>query len=166
MLGKVVKRCLINVTSSIKYKTSNSFVIKRYFADEPNPTETALDTKEETLEEALPSVPEKPLKTPELPTYQTKSPMELINEIPPIEVDGTFAICRGTYFNSDMSVYKGDIREIHAKIGHPAQWIQLNTRKPYTPQTCGYCGLRFVMKRRDDWDPDKEITWDGMPENC
>ena len=27
--------------------------------------------------------------------------------------------------------------------------IQLNTRKPYTPQTCKYCGLRFVMK----WKP-------------
>ena len=25
----------------------------------------------------------------------------------------------------------------------------LSTRKPYTPQTCKYCGLRFVMK----WKP-------------
>jgi NADH dehydrogenase (ubiquinone) Fe-S protein 6 len=57
---------------------------------------------------------------------------ELINEIPPIEVDDNIAICYGV---SDYG------------WGHPTEYITLNTRNPEVPNICKYCGLRFVMKQ-------------------
>jgi len=82
--------------------------------------------------------------------------MELIAEVPIIEVDAQFVKCDGLWFESDMTPRRKDIIR-HPKEGHPTQWISLNTRKPFTPQTCKYCGLRFVMKKPDDYvDPWKE----------
>lgn len=66
-------------------------------------------------------------------TEGTKTPMDLINEVPPIEVDGPLAICCG-----------GE----NIALGHPVEYIQLNTRKPGQIETCKYCGLRFVHKSK------------------
>ncbi|XP_067626246.1 NADH dehydrogenase [ubiquinone] iron-sulfur protein 6, mitochondrial [Eurosta solidaginis] len=53
--------------------------------------------------------------------------IKLIDEVPPIEVSERVVYCDG-----------GD-----ANLGHPKIYINLD--KP-GPQTCGYCGLRFVKK--------------------
>ena len=29
--------------------------------------------------------------------------------------------------------------------GHPTEWIQLDRREGRIPETCKYCGLRYVM---------------------
>ena len=62
---------------------------------------------------------------------QKKTPMEYIASVAPIEIEGTYAICNGG----------------HPVLGHPVQFIQLDRTKPYTFDTCKYCGLRFVMKQ-------------------
>ena len=82
--------------------------------------------------------------------------MELIAEVPVIEVDATFVKCDGLWFESDMSPRDQSVIR-HPYEGHPPQWISLNTRRPYTPQTCKYCGLRFVMKKPEGYvDPWEE----------
>ena len=57
---------------------------------------------------------------------------ELIYRVPPIEVDDDVALCTG-------------VGEMH--WGHPNQFITLNTRNPDIPNTCKYCGLRYVKKK-------------------
>eukprot|EP00938_MAST-03A_sp_MAST-3A-sp1_P004701 g4701.t1 len=54
----------------------------------------------------------------------------LIKEVDVIEVDGTVAMCDGG----------------GGATGHPVEYIQLNTTDRSKPQTCKYCGLRFVQK--------------------
>jgi len=54
------------------------------------------------------------------------TPMEYISRVPPIEVDGTLAVCDG-----------GD--------GHPIEFLQLNKVKLDEPETCKYCGLRYIQ---------------------
>ncbi|XP_068635136.1 NADH dehydrogenase [ubiquinone] iron-sulfur protein 6, mitochondrial [Aristolochia californica] len=56
-----------------------------------------------------------------------KSPMELINEVPPIKVDGRIAACEG---------------DTDPALGHPIEFICLDLDKP---AICKYCGLRFVQ---------------------
>ncbi|KAK1392117.1 putative Zinc finger, CHCC-type [Heracleum sosnowskyi] len=56
-----------------------------------------------------------------------KSPMELINEVPPILVDGRIAVCEG---------------DINPALGHPIEYICLDKDEP---AVCKYCGLRFVQ---------------------
>ncbi|KAL4557263.1 hypothetical protein LXL04_035436 [Taraxacum kok-saghyz] len=56
-----------------------------------------------------------------------KSPMELINEVPPIKIDGRIAVCEG---------------DTDPALGHPFEFICLD--KP-EPAICKYCGLRFVQ---------------------
>ena len=59
-----------------------------------------------------------------------KSPMELIAEVPPIEVKGRVARCDG-----------GD-----GALGHPAVYLNLDGGATGAkPATCEYCGLRFVQ---------------------
>ena len=58
------------------------------------------------------------------------SPEQFINAIPPIEVDGDKAMCDG-----------GD-----EGLGHPIEFIQLNKVHPDKPETCKYCGLRYIQK--------------------
>jgi len=57
---------------------------------------------------------------------------ELISQVPVIEVDDDVAMCWG-------------VGEAH--WGHPVQFIALNTRNPLKPNTCKYCGLRYVKKQ-------------------
>jgi NADH dehydrogenase (ubiquinone) Fe-S protein 6 len=52
----------------------------------------------------------------------------MINDVPPIEVEGRKAHCDGG---------KG-------ALGHPRVFINLD--KIGVPKACGYCGLRFVQK--------------------
>mmetsp|Transcript_60 Transcript_60/g.148 ORF Transcript_60/g.148 Transcript_60/m.148 type:complete len:106 (+) Transcript_60:29-346(+) len=54
---------------------------------------------------------------------------ELINQVPVIKVKGTFATCTGG----------------GGALGHPIEYIQLNTVHPEIPSVCKYCGLRYVM---------------------
>ena len=53
---------------------------------------------------------------------------DLIAEVPPIKVFEHIAKCDG-----------GD-----ADLGHPVEYIQLDTRRPGSIATCKYCGLRYV----------------------
>merc|ERR1719193_1077713 len=71
----------------------------------------------------------------QLSSYQSKSPKELIAEIPPIEVNGNYTCCNGQYFGG--AYY----------MGHPIHYIQLNTVVAHSPQTCKWCGLRFVKAK-------------------
>eukprot|EP00741_Cyanophora_paradoxa_P022377 tig00021462_g21603.t1 len=63
------------------------------------------------------------------PDGNTKSPMELIAEVPPIEINGRVAACDGG----------------GGPLGHPIEYIVLD--KP-TPNECKYCGLRFIQKKK------------------
>eukprot|EP00123_Amoebidium_parasiticum_P012463 comp21371_c1_seq1/m.29376 comp21371_c1_seq1/g.29376 ORF comp21371_c1_seq1/g.29376 comp21371_c1_seq1/m.29376 type:complete len:113 (-) comp21371_c1_seq1:103-441(-) len=56
-----------------------------------------------------------------------KPAIELISNVVPIEVDGHTAACDGG----------------GGALGHPKVFINLDKSEP---QSCGYCGLRFVQK--------------------
>ncbi|KAH7538429.1 hypothetical protein FEM48_Zijuj03G0198500 [Ziziphus jujuba var. spinosa] len=56
-----------------------------------------------------------------------KSPMELINEVPPIKVEGRIVACEG---DNDPA------------LGHPIEFICLDLAEP---AICKYCGLRYVQ---------------------
>lgn len=73
--------------------------------------------------------------------YDHQKPFEDINrhrsdaelriaQVPIVEVAGTVAVCDGG----------------GGALGHPVEYIQLDTRVYNTPQICKYCGLRFKMK--------------------
>jgi len=55
---------------------------------------------------------------------------ELIAKVPVIEVDADTAMCDGG----------------GGATGHPLEYIELNKRDGATPNTCKYCGLRYVRK--------------------
>ncbi|KAE9620228.1 putative Zinc finger, CHCC-type [Lupinus albus] len=56
-----------------------------------------------------------------------KSPMELINEVPPIKVEGRIVACEG---------------DTNPALGHPIEYICLDLE---APAICKYCGLRYVQ---------------------
>ncbi|CAN6486630.1 unnamed protein product [Victoria cruziana] len=56
-----------------------------------------------------------------------KSPMELINEVPPIKVKGRIVACEG---------------DNNPALGHPIEFICLDLKEP---AVCKYCGLRYVQ---------------------
>ncbi|XP_019413252.1 PREDICTED: NADH dehydrogenase [ubiquinone] iron-sulfur protein 6, mitochondrial-like [Lupinus angustifolius] len=56
-----------------------------------------------------------------------KSPMELINEVPPIKVEGRIVACEG---------------DTDPALGHPIEYICLDLE---APAICKYCGLRYVQ---------------------
>ncbi|GMN44182.1 hypothetical protein TIFTF001_013392 [Ficus carica] len=56
-----------------------------------------------------------------------KSPMELINEVPPIKVHGRIFACEG---------------DSNPALGHPIEFICLDLKEP---AVCKYCGLRYVQ---------------------
>ncbi|PIN23505.1 hypothetical protein CDL12_03753 [Handroanthus impetiginosus] len=56
-----------------------------------------------------------------------KSPMELIDEVPPIKVEGRIVACEG---DNDPA------------LGHPIEFICLDKEEP---AVCKYCGLRYVQ---------------------
>ncbi|KAI5657404.1 hypothetical protein M9H77_26197 [Catharanthus roseus] len=56
-----------------------------------------------------------------------KSPMELINEVPPIKVEGRIVACEG---------------DTNPALGHPIEFICLDLE---APAVCKYCGLRYVQ---------------------
>jgi len=53
-----------------------------------------------------------------------------IAKVPVVEVEGNVAVCDGG----------------GGALGHPAEYIKLDTRVHNSPQTCKYCGLRYKMK--------------------
>ena len=55
--------------------------------------------------------------------------LELLNEMPVIEVDGDVAICDGG----------------GGALGHPIEYIQL-AHMEGQPNECKYCGLRYIKK--------------------
>merc|ERR1719422_1062277 len=73
-----------------------------------------------------------PFLPPVVQDKNLQTPMEMIDEIPPIEWDGDTAICSG-----------GGI----AGLGHPTEYIQLNKVNPDEPSICKYCGLRYIRKK-------------------
>ncbi|OIW08800.1 hypothetical protein TanjilG_16381 [Lupinus angustifolius] len=56
-----------------------------------------------------------------------KSPMELINEVPPIKVEGRIVACEG---------------DTNPALGHPIEYICLDLE---APAVCKYCGLCYVQ---------------------
>ncbi|KAK9095586.1 hypothetical protein Scep_027055 [Stephania cephalantha] len=60
-----------------------------------------------------------------------KSPMELINEVPPIKVEGRIVACEG---------------DNNPALGHPIEFICLDRKEP---AVCKYCGLRYVQHDDD-----------------
>ncbi|RVW41795.1 NADH dehydrogenase [ubiquinone] iron-sulfur protein 6, mitochondrial [Vitis vinifera] len=56
-----------------------------------------------------------------------KSPMELINEVPPIKVEARIVACEG---------------DTNPALGHPIEFICLDLKEP---AVCKYCGLRYVQ---------------------
>ncbi|NP_001236251.1 NADH dehydrogenase [ubiquinone] iron-sulfur protein 6, mitochondrial-like [Glycine max] len=56
-----------------------------------------------------------------------KSPMELINEVPPIKVESRIVACEG---------------DTNSALGHPIEFICLDLPEP---AVCKYCGLRYVQ---------------------
>ncbi|KAK4366034.1 hypothetical protein RND71_013914 [Anisodus tanguticus] len=56
-----------------------------------------------------------------------KSPMELINEVPPIKVEGRIVGCEG---------------DTNPALGHPIEYICLDLVEP---AVCKYCGLRYTQ---------------------
>lgn len=52
---------------------------------------------------------------------------QLIDEVPPIDVEGVLAVCDGG----------------GGALGHPLEYIQLNTVKEGEAVQCKYCSLRF-----------------------
>ncbi|TYH35488.1 hypothetical protein ES332_D13G196000v1 [Gossypium tomentosum] len=57
-----------------------------------------------------------------------KSPMELINEVPPIKVEGRIVACEG---------------DNNPALGHPIEFICLDLKEP---AVCKYCSLRYVQE--------------------
>ncbi|CEG38454.1 NADH:ubiquinone oxidoreductase, NDUFS6/13 kDa subunit [Plasmopara halstedii] len=73
--------------------------------------------------------------------YDYQTPFEDINrhrsdaeqriaQVPIVELASNVAVCDGG----------------GGALGHPVEYIQLDTREHNTPQTCKYCGIRFKMK--------------------
>ncbi|KAH7435631.1 hypothetical protein KP509_06G072600 [Ceratopteris richardii] len=60
-----------------------------------------------------------------------KSPMEYINEVPPIPVEGRVVACIGGH---------------DPALGHPVEYICLDSD---APNVCKYCGLRYVQPHHD-----------------
>ncbi|KAG0584803.1 hypothetical protein KC19_3G235600 [Ceratodon purpureus] len=58
---------------------------------------------------------------------EKKSPMELIDEVPPIKVDARVVACEG---GTDPA------------LGHPIEYISLDGEGPHV---CKYCGLRYFQ---------------------
>ncbi|KAL1324584.1 hypothetical protein HN51_034765 [Arachis hypogaea] len=56
-----------------------------------------------------------------------KSPMELINEVPPIKVEDRIVACEG---------------DTNPALGHPIEYICLDKDEP---AICKYCGLRYYQ---------------------
>uniref|UniRef100_M4BVP6 Zinc finger CHCC-type domain-containing protein n=1 Tax=Hyaloperonospora arabidopsidis (strain Emoy2) TaxID=559515 RepID=M4BVP6_HYAAE len=70
-------------------------------------------------------------QTPYEDRNRHRSDAELrIAKIPIVEVAGTLAVCDGG----------------GGALGHPVEYIQLDTHKQNSPQTCKYCGVRYRMK--------------------
>ncbi|KAL9189023.1 hypothetical protein ACHAXT_011513 [Thalassiosira profunda] len=55
--------------------------------------------------------------------------LELIQKVPPIEVEGDMAVCDGG----------------GGALGHPLEYIKVGYRNG-EPASCIYCGLRYVQK--------------------
>jgi NADH dehydrogenase (ubiquinone) Fe-S protein 6 len=94
--------------------------------------------------------------------------MELINEVPPIKVDGRIAVCEGgrqqNWTMQNLLIHTMLIRMIRWSIlcksdiplhmccfvsasegvglGHPIEYICLDLE---APNVCKYCGLRYVQ---------------------
>jgi NADH dehydrogenase (ubiquinone) Fe-S protein 6 len=73
-----------------------------------------------------------PRETPQFsqPKKKKRPAMELIAEVPPIEVEGRIAACDGG----------------GGPLGHPRVFINLEYSSPESPAVCDYCGLRFYQK--------------------
>ncbi|KAL3801756.1 hypothetical protein ACHAWO_013905 [Cyclotella atomus] len=56
--------------------------------------------------------------------------LELVNKVPPIEVEGDMAICDGG----------------GGALGHPIEYIKVGYHGG-KPGSCIYCGLKFVQKK-------------------
>uniref|UniRef100_K3WW26 Zinc finger CHCC-type domain-containing protein n=1 Tax=Globisporangium ultimum (strain ATCC 200006 / CBS 805.95 / DAOM BR144) TaxID=431595 RepID=K3WW26_GLOUD len=53
-----------------------------------------------------------------------------IAQVPVVEVEGNIAVCDGG----------------GGALGHPLEYIQLDTVKHHGVQTCNYCGVRYKQK--------------------
>ena len=85
-----------------------------------------------------------------------KSPMEYINEVPPIVCEERIVACIGSMYSHSLQpspfllqkwiiklsvlclLFAGD----NPALGHPVEYIFL---KPDEPSVCKYCGLRYIL---------------------
>ncbi|KAG6426623.1 hypothetical protein SASPL_110849 [Salvia splendens] len=70
-----------------------------------------------------------------------KSPMELINEVPPIKVEDRIAVCVANICfcrDAEFVIYLNS----NPALGHPIEFICLEKDEP---AVCKYCGLRYVQ---------------------
>ncbi|CAI5725193.1 unnamed protein product [Hyaloperonospora brassicae] len=75
--------------------------------------------------------PRSPASTPYEDQNRHRSDAELrIAKVPVVEVAASVAVCDGG----------------GGALGHPVEYIQLDTRTQNSPQTCKYCGVRYKMK--------------------
>ncbi|RWR88421.1 NADH dehydrogenase ubiquinone iron-sulfur protein 6, mitochondrial-like protein [Cinnamomum micranthum f. kanehirae] len=65
-----------------------------------------------------------------------KSPMQLINEVPPIKVEGRIVACEG---------------DNNPALGHPIEFICLDLKDP---AICKYCGLRYAKQNQEELKAD------------
>lgn len=76
--------------------------------------------------------------------------MELINEVPPIKVEGRIVACEGGLSLSLILLLKHVslapanflVADSNPALGHPIEFICLDLDKP---AICKYCGLRYVQ---------------------
>ncbi|KMS93614.1 hypothetical protein BVRB_029700, partial [Beta vulgaris subsp. vulgaris] len=62
-----------------------------------------------------------------------KPAIDLIDQVPPVKVKAYVAVCDGG----------------GGPLGHPVEYIMLDTREPNKIETCKYCGARFVHESDD-----------------
>mmetsp|Transcript_14566 Transcript_14566/g.39916 ORF Transcript_14566/g.39916 Transcript_14566/m.39916 type:complete len:109 (+) Transcript_14566:53-379(+) len=62
--------------------------------------------------------------------FHKSDAQQRIDQVPPIEVAGKTALCDGG----------------GGATGHPIEYIKLDRRQGRLPETCKYCGLRYIMK--------------------
>lgn len=78
---------------------------------------------------------------------------DLISNVSVIEVDGNMAVCTGGTCLDRRSFATATSHRLLVRrhpgggaMGHPIEYIQLNTTDPSIPQVCKYCGLKYVRK--------------------
>eukprot|EP00051_Salpingoeca_urceolata_P023698 m.407736 g.407736 ORF g.407736 m.407736 type:complete len:183 (-) comp20140_c1_seq21:175-723(-) len=126
-LSAVVRRACSarGLMTAVTTTPATRFAARRCFASQ-NPFLTTPDTTTHTGQKFAVDDPRNARFVNDLKEVNTNVAADLIDQVPPIVVDGRKVACDG-----------GD-----GNLGHPKVFINLDQPGP---QACGYCGLRFVQ---------------------